>query len=273
MFFQKKLSIKGNRGKKFSINLLEKNGFFILENCFSIEDVKKLSDIRKLLIDESKKQKKIISQLTGYELGNLNIEKSFIHEQIWDLMMKSQIIKKTFQSFNVNKIHEIRSFGGNINFPNSIPQAFHRDSSLEKKYLLIFISLEKISSRNGSQEVISEYKLNGKNFIDMLITRFNYGSNLVDMNPGDILFRYSSTWHRGTRNNSEYPRPIPLFSIDLNKEKSKKIQKTIKFKKKISFKGNYAPQGIFGKIYVFLACKFNRPFHIIIYFSKLFKSQ
>ena len=57
--------------------------------------------------------------------------------------MKSQTIKKTFQFFNVNKINEIRSFGGNINFPNSIPQAFHRDSSLEKKYLLIFIALEK----------------------------------------------------------------------------------------------------------------------------------
>ena len=28
MFFQKKLSIKGNRGTKFSINSLEKNGFF-----------------------------------------------------------------------------------------------------------------------------------------------------------------------------------------------------------------------------------------------------
>ena len=106
----------------------------------------------------------------------------------------------------------------------------------------------------------------------MLIARFNYGSYLVDMNPGDLLFRYSSTWHRGTKNNSEYPRPIPLFSIDLNQEKSKN-KLNIKFKKKISFKGNYAPQGTFGKIYVFLACKFNRLFHIIIYFSKLFKSQ
>ena len=83
----------------------------------------------------------------------------------------------------------------NINF-NSIPQAFHRDSSLEK-YLLIFV-LEKFHLKMVL-EVISEYKLNGKNFIDMLIARFNYGSYLVDMNPGDLLFRYSSTWHRGTK--------------------------------------------------------------------------
>ena len=95
MLSQDKTSIKEIRGTNFSINSLEKNGFFVLENGFSNEDLEILSNFRKFLIDESKNQKKTISNLRGYELGNLNIEKCFIHEQIWNLMMKS---KKTGSS-------------------------------------------------------------------------------------------------------------------------------------------------------------------------------
>lgn len=275
MFIQDKSSIKSIRGNHFSINSLEENGFYILENGFAKEDLELLSNFRNFFIEESEIQKKNISNLRGYELGNLNIDKCFIHRDIWKLMMKSETIKEIFNNLKINKIQDIRSVGGNMNLPHSIPQAFHRDSSLRSKYLLIFIALEKITSENGAQEVISDSNVKGKNFIDMLIARLKYGSILANMNPGDILFRYSSTWHRGTKNSSFLPRVIPMFSINLDNRKSVNITniKISQFDKKISFKGNYAPDGKSRKLYTFLALKFNRFFHLLIYFTKLFKSE
>ena len=174
MFRGKNYLSEDIRGTKFSINSLENNGFYILENSFSEEGIKILDKIRDSLIYESKSQKKIISNLTGYELGNLNIEKCFIHKEIWNLLKNSRIIQEIFKYFNINKIQDIQSVGGNINFPQSIPQAFHRDSSLENKYLMMFIALEKITSLNGAQEIISDKNVNGKKFIDMLKSRFKY---------------------------------------------------------------------------------------------------
>ena len=275
MFREKDYLSEDIRGTKFSINSLENNGFYILENSFSEEGIKILSKIRDCLIYESESQKKIISNLTGYKLGNLNIEKCFIHKEIWNLLKTSVIIEEIFKYFDINKIQDIKSVGGNINLPQSIPQAFHRDSSLQDKYLMMFIALEKITSLNGAQEIISDKNVNGIKFIDMLKSRFKYGSILLSMNPGDILFRYSSTWHRGTKNSSLYPRAVPLFTISLGTKKTKNNTKVDihSFEKKISFRGNYAPEGILRNLYIYLACNFTRIFHFLIYLTKLFREK
>tara|TARA_Y100000589_G_scaffold204639_1_gene193083 strand:+ start:6312 stop:7142 length:831 start_codon:yes stop_codon:yes gene_type:complete len=272
---RKKNSItKAIKGKTFSINSLEKYGLFILENGFCKEDLDLLSKFRNLYLDESKIQQKILSNTGGYELGNLAMGKCFIHLEIWNLMMRSIAIKDTLNFFNVKKIEDIMQAGGNINFPQSLPQPFHTDSPLKNKYIMIFIALEKITSNNGAQEVIFESNVNGNNHIDMLLARLKHGSSLLEMNPGDILIRYSSTWHRGTKNSSFLPRAMPVYSISLDSKKSHDKDKINinQFGNKITFLGNVLSKG--GKyniLYVFLARRFNRIFHIFIYLAKLFK--
>ena len=272
---RKKNSItKAIKGKTFSINSLEKYGLFILENGFCKEDLDLLSKFRNLYLDESKIQQKILSNTGGYELGNLAIGKCFIHLEIWNLMMRSIAIKDTLNFFNVKKIEDIMQAGGNINFPQSLPQHFHRDSSLKNKYILIFIALEKITSNNGAQEVIFENNVSGSNHLNMLLARYKHGSSLLTMNPGDILIRYSSAWHRGTKNSSFFPRAMPAFSISLDSKKSigKDKININQFGNKITFLGNVLSKGgKFNILYIFLARRFNRIFHIFIYLLKLFK--
>lgn len=274
MFQKKNSNTKAYKGTEFSINSLEKYGLFILENVFSKEDLYLLSSFKKLFVNESKIQQKNLSNTGGYELGNLNMGKCFIHLEIWNMMMKSKAVKETFNFFNVKKIEDLRQAGGNINLPKSLPQHFHRDSSLKNKYILIFIALEKITSNNGAQELIFENYVNGNNHLDMLLARFKNGSSLLNMNPGDILIRYSSTWHRGTKNSSFVPRAMPVFSISLDlKRLSNKDQINVnQFGRKISFSGNVLSKGgKFNILYIFLARRFNRIFHIFIYLKKLFK--
>tara|TARA_B100000242_G_scaffold279724_1_gene238441 strand:- start:5014 stop:5844 length:831 start_codon:yes stop_codon:yes gene_type:complete len=274
MFPKKKSITKAYKGTEFSINSLEKYGLFILENVFSKEDLYLLSSFKKLYVNESKIQQKILSNTGGYELGNLAMGKCFIHLEIWNMMMKSKAIKETFNLFNVKKIEDLMQAGGNINFPQSIPQPFHTDSPLKDKYIMVFVALEKITSNNGAQEVIFENNIYGNNHIDMLFARLKNGSSLLNMNAGDILIRYSSTWHRGTKNSSFVPRPMPVFSISLDSKRlSNNHQINInQFGKKISFLGNVLSEGgKFNRLHVFLARRFNRIFHIIIYLAKLFK--
>ena len=270
---KKQLTLDGFKGKRLSIEALEKNGFYILENGFSARSLERLTQLRSNLINESNIQKKYLSNLRGYELGNLSIDRCFVHEVIWKLMMDSKIIRQSLELFNINKINQIKYAGGNINFPKSTPQAFHRDSNLKNKHLLLFIALEKITSFNGAQEVISDNNVKGLRYIDMLFSRLKNGSNLINMNPGDILFRYSSTWHRGTSNSSFLPRAVPLFSFNLEQKQIANKVEIKEFNKKISFSGNYAPKGKKRRIYLFMTINFTKIFHSIIYITKLFKTQ
>ena len=60
---KKQLRLDAIKGKRLSIEALEKNGFYILENSFSGGSLERLTQLRINLINESNIQKKYLSIL------------------------------------------------------------------------------------------------------------------------------------------------------------------------------------------------------------------
>lgn len=100
---------------------------------------------------------------------------------------------------------------GNLNLPGSRPQDYHIDGLFDRPNFIANICLVSTDERNGSTEVIPESGSRRLSYWRVWRDGWRGKSVRPALEPGDVMIRTSTLWHRGTSNLSDTARPMAAF--------------------------------------------------------------
>ena len=193
---------------------LSTKGYCVMNNLLEPNFLNDINAEMLKLIDIKELSNK---NLVGFKMGNLAIHSSVYHQRIWEKLKKTKLITYFQSKFDYKYV----TCGGNLNLPNSTIQKIHYDSNVPN--LIINIPLVEVNKHNGAMGIVPSSKSNKKNTLKFYIRR-NYKKLIrIDSNLGDVILRFTNTWHRGNTNFSNNPRIVLSFilrkkSIYKNKE-------------------------------------------------------
>ena len=107
-------------------------------------------------------------------------------------------------------MHLVR-MAGNLAMAKCHSQNFHPDTTLAEQTWVANIALVPTSPANGAMALIPGTQLLGENYAKFRAARLLDKAEQPTMEPGDILLRLSSVWHRGTHNPSAQARPMGML--------------------------------------------------------------
>lgn len=102
------------------------------------------------------------------------------------------------------------NIGCNFNLPGSSQQNEHVDGYAERPFLVLNVAMVETTLENGAMEILRRTHLERYKYWELMLKRPE--RLRVIMNPGDVLVRTSSLWHRGMSNKSPSPRPMLAFT-------------------------------------------------------------
>ena len=100
---------------------------------------------------------------------------------------------------------------GNLNLPGSNHQNFHIDGPFAECTVIANVCLVATDNSNGATELVAESHQRELAYWRFRADRWPQRSVRPALNPGDVLLRPSTLWHRGTPNLSQVPRPMAAF--------------------------------------------------------------
>lgn len=106
----------------------------------------------------------------------------------------------------------LTAMAGNLAMAGSHAQNFHADSNRAEETWVANITLVPTSKANGAMELIGGTRDIGDSYAKFRKARLESQGHQPTMEPGDILLRLSTIWHRGTVNPSNAPRPMGMFA-------------------------------------------------------------
>lgn len=100
--------------------------------------------------------------------------------------------------------------GCNFNLPGSAEQNEHVDGYAAEPFLVVNVAVVRTDLENGAMEIIPRTHVRRHKYWEIMLP----GRERIrpSMNPGDVLVRISSLWHRGMPNRTAVPRPMLAFT-------------------------------------------------------------
>ncbi len=96
----------------------------------------------------------------------------------------------------------------NFNLPNSRAQHYHMDGLYTGEFLICNIAVVDTDIENGAFDVLPGTNREFLKFWQYAVERKYRLSTRVPLEQGDAILRLSTTWHRGTPNVTDTPRPM-----------------------------------------------------------------
>ena len=100
---------------------------------------------------------------------------------------------------------------GNLNLPGSCAQDFHMDGGFERPILIANVCLVPTGTDNGATELVPGSHRQHLSYWRFARDGWRERAMAVETQPGDVLIRLSTLWHRGTPNRSARARPMAAF--------------------------------------------------------------
>lgn len=100
---------------------------------------------------------------------------------------------------------------GNLNLPGSAAQDYHIDGDFAERTLIANICLVPTDERNGATALVPASDRAAMPYWRFRSERWAARAVRPALQPGDVLIRPSTLWHRGTPNLSDQPRPMAAF--------------------------------------------------------------
>jgi hypothetical protein len=102
------------------------------------------------------------------------------------------------------------NIGCNLNLPSSSAQNHHIDGYASTPFMITNVAAVKTTVHNGAIQLSPGSHKHDYKYWQFVVAR--HRTVRVEMNPGDVLLRPSSLWHRGMSNRSDEVRPMLGFS-------------------------------------------------------------
>ena len=215
------------------------------------------------LLLKSELEKKNVKNLGGFIMGNLSLQQGYLGDLLFKLLFTPDFISKIEEVIENKLSNYDIFFGGNICLPNKGNQIFHTDGSYKKEMYLITVATQDITSENGATEICVGSNLKRINFWEFYFSQKKIIKLL--MKKGDIFIRKHSLWHRGTKNNTKFPRLLITFALTPKKNFTQKLINTKKFVILPNFFKNNLKERIFEIFYTYLP--------ILVVTNKLLKQK
>ena len=251
--------------------LFENNGYVVLRNFLKSKIFFKTSDkILEQINNEFIYNLKEIKKLGGYLTGNLDLVPSIDFKTIWNELVDNdigkvfkEIIGEDIQNYDV-------TFRGNVSLPKKGDQFYHTDGPLKSRKILIGIAIKNIELIDGPTVLIPGSHKKQVKFWKFYSNFFFKKKKKLTLKRGDIFFRESHIWHKGSRNRGSELRTQLLFV--LKKKNITSIEKNINFNNKIKLATNMFGTTLKEKFREFISVYL--PFLYIIYqiFFSIFKN-
>lgn len=213
---------------------IEENGIISI-NIFNADDL--IRSLNKSVTECLKTQS--YKKLGGSIAGHLNF--SFgqnNHKEIKEKLINKvlPIAKAYLKTDSCNVV-----IGGNVNLPGSINQHWHSDSNFDENWLIMNFLIDDFTNFNGATEYVEKTHKKYISYFDYLILRIKGKfkmKSLSGMKKGNIILRDSNLWHRGTKNNMNFPRA--MLSISFYKSE---VDKIFSAREQVGFYDNWFGNG------------------------------
>ena len=205
----------------------EENGYISLQNFLRKEEFHTISEE---IINEANQfylsKNEEIKKLGGYLTGNLELLPDGKIFKLWDMMCNEEF-KKKFKEIIGNDLSNFNvKCSGNIVLPNKGKQHFHTDGPIKSDKIIINLAIEEINSLNAPTEIVLGTHKKKIQYWKFYLNHFFLSKKIkVHMNPGDIIIRNNSIWHRGTKNKTKKLRILLLYVLTKKEENINFYQK------------------------------------------------
>lgn len=142
----------------------------------------------------------------GRYTGHLNFSPGPYGKDIIDLLVDGGFMKLAEHALG----GPISLFGvvGNMNLPKSRAQDIHQDWAPPGEAIVFNIGLVPTTAENGPTEIVPGTQGDRFNYTTLHRTGTRRKAQFWMTQPGDLLIRRATVWHRGTSNRSNTPRPM-----------------------------------------------------------------
>lgn len=221
---------------------LEQNGYVVIKDYINPNI---LANTNKTLMDNFDYDYEKKRKYAGFKMENLAINECYLHQKIYNELI--DLIDFLKNRFNYSYI----TSGGNLNLPQSRGQKFHIDN--KEGNLSINIPLIKVTKENGPLVIIGTHYQKLHTTASFMTNRLFRKKKILTTELGDIILRFSHTWHAGSANTTNIPRAVFNFSLRKNPyyknlDDKKNLIENHKFVNEIGFNGNIYPNNHFGKL-------------------------
>ena len=111
---------------------------------------------------------------------------------------------------------EVFHLFGNMNLPRSRPQDIHQDFAPPSESIVFNVTLVPTTYDNGATEIVPGSQCDRYSYRSLHRSGVLRNSQRLLSNPGDLVIRRGSVWHRGTSNTSSTARPMICISMVAN---------------------------------------------------------
>lgn len=142
--------------------------------------------------------------------GNRNVIPGAAGIAVWDAAVASGLAEAIGAA--TGQTLAATALGGNLAMPGGRAQNFHIDGAFDTPSWVANIALTATDASNGMTALVP-----GSHRTAQSYSAFRHGGSerlavQPRMEPGDVLVRLSTVWHRGMVNLSSRPRPMALIS-------------------------------------------------------------
>lgn len=142
----------------------------------------------------------------GRYTGHLNFSPGPYGQQILDLLAQGGFIAMAEQVMG----GPLTLFGvvGNMNLPSSRMQDIHQDWAPPGEAMVFNIALVPTTRTNGPTEIVPGSQGDRFTYTSLHLGGARRKSIFWTPEPGDLMMRLATVWHRGTPNHSPTARPM-----------------------------------------------------------------
>jgi hypothetical protein len=182
-------------------------GYLMLPSIVSAEPLAQLAAALRAEFSRVKRSGELFEG-GGTISGHLNCfpgaESRFVHDALQAIGIFDLVRTLSPQALRAPNI------GCNLNLPQSHAQNNHVDGYASSAFMIVNVAVVPTTLANGAIELTPGSHRRDYKYWEIALGRMR--PVRVELNPGDVLIRPSSLWHRGMPNRTGSPRPMLGFS-------------------------------------------------------------
>ncbi len=142
----------------------------------------------------------------GRYTGHLNIDPGHYGPQVLQMLRENGLVAKAEEALGSRL--ELFRYSGNFNLPDSHRQDIHQDWAPPGECAVFNVMLVPTSTANGATELVPGTHLDHYSYRSLHNSGILNCAIRPQFQPGDVVIRRGTLWHRGTTNQSTTPRPM-----------------------------------------------------------------
>jgi hypothetical protein len=184
---------------------LAENGFSIKNKVFDEHCCSRVAD------DVNSEYERLVASgwrfcAGGRYTGHLNFHPGQYGQEMFAILKERGYIAaaEEFMGCPLN----VSYIAGNINLGGSLAQEMHQDFTPPEEAFIFNIALVPTRSNNGATAIVPQSHGTRYTYRTLHFTGTSRSAQQIDGDPGDLLVRVGSLWHRGMPNRTPHHRPM-----------------------------------------------------------------